>query len=254
MRKTLKRTLGILAVSAMIPISAWATGEIKGPPQWAFDACAGKNAGDAVQLTTPGGKTVSAVCKEFDGKLAAKPSREGNHFRKSGKGQGWGGPHHRQRHDAETGYWKAGKGFCLDNSHMAKALNLTPEQQTEIRTIINNEHQKNATLFEQLRSTRDNFREAVLKSPFDEEAVRKIASEREKLRTELMVSWASAINRAMALLTPEQKETAAKIGIFKHGMEPGQGWGKGHGHGMGRKWKDGPRDGRGPNPDCPFKK
>jgi len=254
MKKTLKKTFGILAISAMIPVAAWATGEIKGPPQWAFDACVGKSAGDAVQLTTPRGKTVSAICKEFDGKLAAKPTHEGNSFRKNGKGSGWGGPRYRQ--NAEAGHWKGGKGFGMrfgsDNCSLIKALNLTPEQKTEIRKIMNDERQKNANLIEQLRNSRESFREAAVKSPFDEAAVRKIAVEREQLRTELAVSWASAINRAMSVLTPEQKETAAQIGIFKHGMEPGHGWGKGNGY--GRKWKDGPHNGRGPNPDCIFKK
>lgn len=258
MKKTLTRTLGILAFSALIPVSAWATGGAKGPPQWAFDACAGKKAGEEVQVTTSHGKTVSAVCKEFDGKLAAKPAREGNHPRKNGKGHGKGhgkgGSHHKQGHGAEKGHWKAGMGFGLDNCSMAKELNLTSEQKTEIRAIITDEHKKNADLIEQLRSTGGSFREAVMKSPFDEAAVRKIAAEREQLRTELMVSWASAINKAMGVLTAEQKEKAAQLGIFKHGMELGHGWGKGPGHGMGRKWKDGPRDGKGPNPDCPLKK
>ena len=269
MKKTLTRTLGILAFSAMIPVSVLAADEPPAPAvsgfqamqQQAEEACAGKKAGDEVQLTTPCGAVVPAVCKEIYGKMAARPKRKSGDFRLGGPGPGWHGPQ-------KAGHWKKGMGFGLDNCYMTNALNLTPEQKTEIQTIINDERQKNANLIEQLRSARDGFREAMLKTPFDEAAVRKIAAEQEQLRTELVVSWASAINRAMSVLTPEQKEKAAQIGIFKSGMGPGFGWGmapgygwgkdhgkgKGPGHGKGRKWNYGPRDGSGPNPNCPLKK
>lgn len=62
MERTARKAVGILALSAMIPLAAWAADAppAKGyrtPPQLAFDACAGKNAGDKVQLTTPGATT-----------------------------------------------------------------------------------------------------------------------------------------------------------------------------------------------------
>gem|GEM_PF-5103305 len=273
MKKTLKRVLGILAFSAMIPVSVLAADEPPAPAasgfqamrQQAEEACAEKKAGDEVQLTTPCGAAVPAVCKEIYGKMAARPKHKSGDFRLGG--HGWHG-------SKKAGHWKkgmgAGMGFGLDNCYITHKLNLTPEQKTEIRTIIDGERQKNANLIEQLGSSREGLREAMLKTPFDEAAVRKIAAEREQLRTELMVSWASAINRAMAVLTPEQQETATHIGIFKHGMGPGFGWGmdhgygrgkghgygkgRGHGHGKDRKWNRGPRDGSGPNPDCPWKK
>jgi len=43
------------------------------PPPEAYAACEGKAAGDSVTVTTPRGETLTAVCRELDGKLAAMP-------------------------------------------------------------------------------------------------------------------------------------------------------------------------------------
>ncbi|MCL2102607.1 MAG: Spy/CpxP family protein refolding chaperone [Syntrophorhabdaceae bacterium] len=259
MKKNLKKALGILTISAIIPISAWAVeaqaaDKTKDFPQWAVDACVGKNAGDNVTIVTPRGKTVSAVCQERDGKLIAKPDRTGKDFHRGGKGRG-------------KGMRRGPEKMRFGDNNLAESLNLTAEQKTEIKAIMKDEFQKNEKLFEQLKSSSESFREAAMKSPFDEAEVRKIATEREQLNTELAVSRALAINKAMSVLTPEQKEKVAKIGFFGRGMghgfgwEPGHGHGKNHGHGWGknhgrgkdhrrgmdRKWK-GPH-GRGPSLD-----
>jgi len=262
MKQTLKKTLGILAFAAIIPVSVWAAGgpaaanKARGPSQQALDACAGKQAGDTVQFTTPRGRTVSATCVDFDGELIARPERQGKDFRRDGKGR-WLG---------EGPCWQGKTGSGIDNCFLADKLNLTPEQKTRIMAIMKEEHQKNAALYEQLRENRKAFREAAMKSPLDEAAVRKVAEEQGKLHAELMVALASGINKAMEILTPEQREKAEKIGFLGHGMGPGHGWGmgpgqgwgqgdgRGAGRGPGRGMGGGPRDGSGPNPDCPLKK
>jgi Spy/CpxP family protein refolding chaperone len=228
---TVRKTLGVLALVAMIPFSGWAFGGpgggggFQGPPQAAFDACAGKKAGDAVQFTTPRGDNVTAVCSDFDGKLAAAAGR--------GPGSGDRGPcwEGKGRHKGGRGMGM-GAGRHLDR--MAKELGLTAEQKGQIKNILDAERDKSAPLHKQLLDDREQLRKVVTKTPFDEAAVRKLMAEREKTRVELAVSRARAMNQAYALLTPGQKEKADKIGPF--GMERGMG----HGMGMGQ--------GR---PDCP---
>lgn len=44
------------------------------PPPEAYAACEGKAAGDSVTMTTPRGDTVTATCRELDGKLVATPA------------------------------------------------------------------------------------------------------------------------------------------------------------------------------------
>ncbi|MBP2676820.1 MAG: hypothetical protein H6Q84_3660 [Deltaproteobacteria bacterium] len=225
---TVRNTVGALALLTMIPVSGWAAGGpggpgggggFQGPPKEAFDACAGKKAGEAVRFTTPRGDNVAAVCREFDGKLAAQPEWGRGHGR-GGRGKGMG----------------LGQGDC----RMAKELNLTAEQKTKIQGILDAELENSAALRKQLHDNRDQLRKVAEKTPFDEAAVRKLASAQEKTHVDLIVARARTMNGVHALLTPEQKEKAEKMGFC--GMGPGMG------HGRGR----GPGRGYGPgSPDCP---
>jgi hypothetical protein len=149
-------------------------------------------------------------------------------------------------------------GLGSDNCYMTEALDLTPEQKTKIQAVLNDEREKSVKLHEQLRDARGTFWDTASKSPYDEAAVRKLAAEQEKIHSEILVSRASAMNRAMAVLTPEQKEKAARIGIFGNGpgMGMGRGWGKGRGRGMGPGYAGGPCGGRGGGPggpNCPWR-
>ncbi len=47
----------------------------KGPPQEAFTACEGKNAGETAQFENRRGKTLAGTCEEMDGKLVLRPER-----------------------------------------------------------------------------------------------------------------------------------------------------------------------------------
>lgn len=222
---TVRNTVGALALLTMIPVSGLAAGGpggpgmgggFQGPPKEAFDACAGKKAGEAVRFTTPRGDNVAAVCRELDGKLAAQPEL--------GRGPGRGG---------------RGKGMGMG---MAKELNLTAEQKTKIQGILDAERKNSAALRKQLLDNRDQLRKLAEKTPFDEAAVRKLASEQEKTHIDLIVAKARTMNGIHALLTPEQKEKAEKIGF--RGMGPGMGHGRGGGPGRG----NGPG-----SPDCPWR-
>jgi len=75
----IKRAAALCAAGAMLPASVWASigtsesGDRREPPQAAFDACNGKSEGTAVEITTPNGDTIKAVCKKFEDRLVAVP-------------------------------------------------------------------------------------------------------------------------------------------------------------------------------------
>ncbi len=50
-------------------------GRHREPPPEAYAACKDKNEGDKVEITTPRGDKMKAICKLIDGKLAAFPER-----------------------------------------------------------------------------------------------------------------------------------------------------------------------------------
>ena len=74
-----KTMLVVLALVGPIPASGWANVQADGrrmppePPQQAFDACLGKSEGASVEITTPQGGTMKAVCRSFGSRLAAVP-------------------------------------------------------------------------------------------------------------------------------------------------------------------------------------
>jgi len=169
-----------------------------GPPQEAIDACAGKKAGDLVQYTTPHGDNVSAFCAQTPAGLAAPPGRA---FRGRGMGPG---PHFER---------------------MAWALDLTADQKSQVRAILDAEREKSAPLRRQLMENRAKLRDLAQAVPYDEAAVRKLAASQEQARVELVVSRTRAMNRVFALLTPEQREKAKAFGPFHEG-----------GRGRGPRW------------------
>ncbi len=200
-----RRTLGILAIVAMIPASGLAFGGPRdggrqmGPPQEAIDACAGKATGDTVEFTTPGGDAVTGTCRQIRDKLIAVPE---------------GGFHGRH------GKMGPGKHFA----RMAKELNLTEDQQKQIKAILESERQKAAPLRKQLAENREQVRKAIEAQPFDESAVRALAAGQNATRVELVVSRARAKSQIFALLTPEQRDLAKKFrweGRGRHGHHSG---------------------------------
>ena len=186
------KTLGILAILAMIPAYGFAFGDHgggrhrQGPPQEAIDACAGLREGDAVQFTTPRGDAVSGTCRQIRGQMVAVPE---------------GGP--------PGG--RMGKGSGRHFARLARALDLTDAQKTQVKAILETEREKVAPLRQKLAETREKIRRAVEATPFDEAAVRSLASSQNETRTELMVSRARVKSQIFALLSPEQRERAKKF-------------------------------------------
>ena len=86
-----KTSVIILAFVGLTPTFGWANSEADGgrrppkPPQQAIDACQEKSEGTTVEMTTPRGDTMKAVCKQIGAQLVAVPERVG-------PGPGNGGP------------------------------------------------------------------------------------------------------------------------------------------------------------------
>jgi hypothetical protein len=88
-----KRAAATAALLVAITTAGWAFaqppggGHPPGPPPEALKACEGKSAGDAVQIQTPHGDTITGTCREMpDGWLAAMP-QGGPHDRPPGPPQ-----------------------------------------------------------------------------------------------------------------------------------------------------------------------
>jgi hypothetical protein len=93
-RKSMKIVTVIISTVVLVPTAAWTSttgtagrGELREPPPEAFTACTNKNEGDTVEVITPDGKTLKAVCRQLNGKLAALPQMGG-----PGSGPGNGSP------------------------------------------------------------------------------------------------------------------------------------------------------------------
>jgi len=201
---TARRTLGILALVAVIPAAGfafaghWGGGKHKGPPQEAIDACEGMSEGDAVQFPTPRGDTVSGICREIRGGLTAVPDG------------GFPGKHR-------------GMGPGNRFARMVKKLDLTEAQQEQVKAILESEREKAAPLLQQLAESREKIRKAIEAERLDEAAVRTLAASQNETRVELVVSRARARSQIFALLTPEQRESARKLrpwGEGRHGHRP----------------------------------
>ncbi|GAB4374020.1 MAG: hypothetical protein Kow00128_23930 [Deltaproteobacteria bacterium] len=202
--KTIRRSVGILVMAAMVPAAGFAFGgpwdddAPKGPPQEAIDACAGRSPGEAVRFTTPRGDTVSGACRETPDGLVAVPDRE-----------------FRGRH--------RGKGPGDRIERMAIRLGLTKEQKERIRAILEAERERVEPLRRRLDETREKIRTAGETEPFDEAAIRALAASQNEARVELIVSRAKTKSRIHALLTPEQRERAKRFGPpeeGRHGHRP----------------------------------
>lgn len=205
MGTTIRKTALIMALASMVPAAGFAFGghwdgkKPKGPPQEAIDACKDLAKGDLVQFTTPRGNTVSGICRDMRGGLVAVP--EG----------GFPGRHR-----------EMGPGKRIDR--MAKKLNLTEAQKEQVVAILASEREKSEPLRQQLAENRKNLRNAIEAQPFDEAAVRTLAAKQNDTRVELVVSRARARSQIYALLSPEQRESARKLGPMGEGWHRHRPW------------------------------
>lgn len=94
---------------------------------------------------------------------------------------------------------------------LAEVLDLTPQQQEQIRTILKAEKESTAPLRQSLMENRKKLQEVIEAEPFDEKAVRTLAASQSETRIEMIVNRARVQNQIQAVLTPEQRELAKKL-------------------------------------------
>lgn len=142
---------------------------------------------------------------------------------------------------------KRGHGFArhLFMDRILERLEVTPAQQEQILDALGAHHEEMRELTESLWSARRVLAEQVRSETFDEAAIRRLAGDVAALEAEVAVGRAKAHQEMRALLTPEQREEAARMreqwgGIF--GPEGPRGPHGRHGRGPGRGPSPNPED------------
>jgi Spy/CpxP family protein refolding chaperone len=109
---------------------------------------------------------------------------------------------------------RSGMGFGRNNGfmlrHMAKQLNLTAAQQTQIKGIMAEEKTKIRPMMQQLRQNQQ-AENANVNGSFDENQARAFAGKQAQLMTDLIVEKERTRSQVYALLTPEQRQKALQL-------------------------------------------
>lgn len=119
----------------------------------------------------------------------------------------------------EFGRGHRGKGgFML--GRMAKALDLTDAQKTQIKQIMGTEKQKVQPIFESLKENRQQMEALTADGNFDEAKIKQLADEQGSLTSLLIVEKERTKSQIYQILTVEQREKAkAMKGKFEERMK-----------------------------------
>src|SRR5579872_7515879 len=101
-------------------------------------------------------------------------------------------------HDHAYGMHEHRMGF------FAKKLNLTDEQKTQMKAIMQKEHPAMKPLFQQQHQIDQQLRQYV-EGQFDEAKVQALAAQKAQIETELTVAQTRIHNQMYQLLTPDQQ-------------------------------------------------
>lgn len=102
-------------------------------------------------------------------------------------------------------HWGFGPGRWLRGAGLSAELKLTNNQKAQIKSILADGRDAIRTLYQQLREKHTALREAAKTQPFDEAGVRSQAQELANAQAELIVMRTQLINKALSVLTAEQK-------------------------------------------------
>lgn len=94
--------------------------------------------------------------------------------------------------------------------HMTKELNLTADQQSQIKSIMQAERAKTKPLMQQLRQN-SQAQNAAITGNFDEGQARAFASKQTQIMSDLIVEKERAKSQIYAVLTPEQRQKAQQL-------------------------------------------
>jgi len=104
--------------------------------------------------------------------------------------------------------------------HIFRDLNLTDDQKSQIKKIMDSEAASTKELREKMRTLHESEPEPF-STPFDEAAVRASAEERAKIDVELHVAHARTMSQIASILTADQKaQLASRKPQFREGPPP----------------------------------
>uniref|UniRef100_A0A7C4AGH8 Periplasmic heavy metal sensor n=1 Tax=Fundidesulfovibrio putealis TaxID=270496 RepID=A0A7C4AGH8_9BACT len=93
---------------------------------------------------------------------------------------------------------------------MLEDLNLTPEQKKQVAAILVENREQARTMRQSMKQAHEAMRKVMDTTPGDEAAVRKAAQAMGRIGEDMAVRLGSVKARIDAVLTPEQKEQAAR--------------------------------------------
>lgn len=133
---------------------------------------------------------------------------------------------------SETGKWDhrhhGGDGMISEHSlgFFADYLNLTEDQQTQMKGILAQEKSTIKPMFQQMADGHRGIRQIVESGAFDEAKVRSIAAQQSQAMQEMIVQKARVESQIFQVLTPDQKTKMTQFmdehekRFMKHMQEP----------------------------------
>ncbi len=95
--------------------------------------------------------------------------------------------------------------------HMARGLDLTDDQQTQIKTILETARNASEPLHKQMDEAHKQLEAATANGQFDEAQVRALANQQAQLMADSIVEHERTKSRIFAILTPEQRAKADEM-------------------------------------------
>jgi len=102
-------------------------------------------------------------------------------------------------------------GFDRMLNHYSQALNLSTDQQDQIKSIWTKEKSTLDPLFQQMRQSHSQMEALTNNGAFDEAKVRALATQQAQTMVELEVQHARIKSEMMQVLTPDQKAKFAQL-------------------------------------------
>ena len=102
-----------------------------------------------------------------------------------------------------------GHGDMLE--HMARELNLTEDQKTQAKGIMDAAESAASGIHTKLEEIHKQLDAATANGQFDENQVRTLANQQAQLQAEMMVEHLRAKSKIFAILTPEQRAKAEEL-------------------------------------------
>jgi Spy/CpxP family protein refolding chaperone len=98
-------------------------------------------------------------------------------------------------------------------NHMTKELNLTEEQQSQVKSILDGERSRTKPLMEQLRQNEQAQNQQNLKTggSFDDLQVRAFANNQAQIMRDLIIEKQRTKSQIYSVLTPDQRQKALQL-------------------------------------------